>query len=157
MFEKKNTVKKDSQFTQETNLAYLLNQTLMTLDEAGKEFSDEHTKLELLAERLTNELLNLAVLGQFKRGKSTFINALLGKELLPSAVIPLTAIPTFLHWGLKLSVTIFELCMLKFYVWVEISNVENIILMSLVLVYNEYLLKLVHNNVAFATRITSSK
>jgi len=107
MFEKKNTVKKDSQFTQETNLAYLLNQTLMTLDEAGKEFSDEHTKLELLAERLTNELLNLAVLGQFKRGKSTFINALLGKELLPSAVIPLTAIPTFLHWGLKLSVTIF--------------------------------------------------
>ena len=41
--------------------------------------------------------------------------------------------------------------MLKFYVWVEISNVENIILMSLVLVYNEYLLKLVHNNEAFAT------
>ncbi|MGC8778495.1 MAG: dynamin family protein, partial [Candidatus Caldatribacteriaceae bacterium] len=41
----------------------------------------------------------LAVLGQFKRGKSTFINALLGEEILPTAVLPLTAIPTFLLFG----------------------------------------------------------
>jgi hypothetical protein len=41
----------------------------------------------------------LAVLGQFKRGKSTFINALLGAPVLPAAVVPLTAIATFIAWG----------------------------------------------------------
>lgn len=56
-------------------------------------------KLESLKERLWQERFHLAVLGQFKRGKSTLLNALLGAELLPTAVLPLTAIPTFLLWG----------------------------------------------------------
>jgi GTPase SAR1 family protein len=38
-------------------------------------------------------------LGQFKRGKSTLLNALLGEPLLPTAVVPLTAIPTFIRLG----------------------------------------------------------
>ena len=38
------------------------------------------------------------MLGQFKRGKSTFINALLGAPLLPIAVVPLTAVPVFISW-----------------------------------------------------------
>ena len=38
------------------------------------------------------------MLGQFKRGKSTFINALLGAPLLPVAVVPLTAVPIFISW-----------------------------------------------------------
>lgn len=52
-----------------------------------------------LADRLSAGRLRVAVLGQFKRGKSTFLNALLGCDLLPSSVVPLTAIPTFLRWG----------------------------------------------------------
>jgi GTP-binding protein EngB required for normal cell division len=55
--------------------------------------------LTTLRERLEQSLLQVAVLGQFKRGKSTFINALLGAPLLPSAVVPTTAIPTFIAWG----------------------------------------------------------
>jgi hypothetical protein len=55
----------------------------------------------------------LAVLGQFKRGKSTLLNALLGEPLLPTSVVPLTAIPTFLragrHWEAKESLDVFEL------------------------------------------------
>jgi len=39
------------------------------------------------------------VLGQFKRGKSTFLNALLGEAMLPTSVVPLTSIPTFLYPG----------------------------------------------------------
>lgn len=35
-------------------------------------------RLHGLRERLEHERLQLAVLGQFKRGKSTFLNALLG-------------------------------------------------------------------------------
>ena len=42
--------------------------------------------------------MQLAVLGQFKRGKSTFINALLGDDVLPTGVIPLTAVATFIAW-----------------------------------------------------------
>lgn len=34
------------------------------------------------------------MLGQFKRGKSTLINALLGDALLPTAMVPLTSIVT---------------------------------------------------------------
>ena len=42
-----------------------------------------------------------AVLGQFKRGKSTLLNALLGVPLLPTGVTPVTAIPTFIKAGTK--------------------------------------------------------
>jgi tRNA U34 5-carboxymethylaminomethyl modifying GTPase MnmE/TrmE len=52
-----------------------------------------------LRQRLAEGRLHLAVLGQFKRGKSTLLNALVGEELLPTAVVPLTAVPTFLRFG----------------------------------------------------------
>jgi GTP-binding protein EngB required for normal cell division len=42
---------------------------------------------------------NVAVVGQFKRGKSTLINALIGRELLPSDVIPITSAITVLQCG----------------------------------------------------------
>jgi len=59
-----------------------------------------------LRERLAEGRLHLAVLGQFKRGKSTLLNALLGEEILPSSVIPLTAIPTFIRGGEQREVAI---------------------------------------------------
>jgi GTPase Era involved in 16S rRNA processing len=40
-----------------------------------------------------------AVVGQFKRGKSTFINALLGEELLPVGVTPVTSVVTIVRFG----------------------------------------------------------
>ena len=43
----------------------------------------------------------LVVLGQFKRGKTSFINALLGEEFLPVGVIPVTAIVTLIRYGGK--------------------------------------------------------
>ncbi|HAE38698.1 MAG TPA: Dynamin family protein [Candidatus Riflebacteria bacterium] len=55
-------------------------------------------RFEELQVRLSEGRFHLAVLGQFKRGKSTFLNALLGEEILPTSVIPLTAIPTFIFW-----------------------------------------------------------
>jgi predicted GTPase len=55
-------------------------------------------RLEVLRQRLERERLQLAVLGQFKRGKSTFINALLGADVLPTGVIALTAVATFVAW-----------------------------------------------------------
>jgi GTP-binding protein EngB required for normal cell division len=52
-----------------------------------------------LSDQLRAEQFNLVVLGQFKRGKSTLINALLGADLLPTAVVPLTSIVTIIHYG----------------------------------------------------------
>ncbi len=44
---------------------------------------------------------NVAVLGQFKRGKSTLINALLKTALLPTDVVPLTTAITIVEYGPK--------------------------------------------------------
>jgi GTP-binding protein EngB required for normal cell division len=56
-------------------------------------------RLDALRQRLETERFQLAVLGQFKRGKSTLLNALIGTSILPTAVVPLTAIPTFVEAG----------------------------------------------------------
>jgi GTP-binding protein EngB required for normal cell division len=50
-------------------------------------------------EKLSQDKFNLVVLGEFKRGKTTFLNALLGAELLPVAVVPLTSIVTIIQYG----------------------------------------------------------
>ncbi|MEO7027743.1 MAG: dynamin family protein [Caulobacteraceae bacterium] len=58
-------------------------------------------QLRGLRDRLIGERLQLAVVGQFKRGKSSLLNALLGQDILPTGVLPLTAIPTFLEQGAR--------------------------------------------------------
>ncbi|MGH9105262.1 MAG: dynamin family protein [Acidimicrobiales bacterium] len=52
-----------------------------------------------LAERLARRRFNVSVLGEFKRGKSTLINALLGRDLMPTGVLPLTAVATEVAYG----------------------------------------------------------
>ena len=65
----------------------------------GPDFSPYEERITALAERLREGRFHLAVLGQFKRGKSTLLNALLGEEILPTSVLPATAIPTFLRYA----------------------------------------------------------
>lgn len=45
------------------------------------------------------KILNIAVLGRFKAGKSSFLNHLLGRPLLPVGVIPVTSVVTEIQWG----------------------------------------------------------
>lgn len=52
-----------------------------------------------VAERLGTGAFHVAVLGEFKRGKSTLVNALLGRAVLPTGVVPLTAVATEVHYG----------------------------------------------------------
>ncbi|RLB81163.1 MAG: hypothetical protein DRH24_09490 [Deltaproteobacteria bacterium] len=56
-------------------------------------------RLNEVSDKLTLEQFNLVVMGQFKRGKSTLINALLGAEILPTAIVPLTSIVTIIRYG----------------------------------------------------------
>lgn len=45
------------------------------------------------------KLLNVAVLGRFKAGKSTLLNHLLGRSLLPVGVVPVTSVVTEIQQG----------------------------------------------------------
>jgi predicted GTPase len=51
--------------------------------------------------KLAEDRFTLAVLGQFKRGKSSLMNAIIGSELLPIGVLPLTSAITVLRYGPK--------------------------------------------------------
>lgn len=51
------------------------------------------------AELISSQLYRVAVIGEFKRGKSSLINALIGASVLPTDVIPLTAAITRLTYG----------------------------------------------------------
>ena len=56
-------------------------------------------KLTDLEEDIDNDFFTIVILGEFKRGKSTFVNALLGENILPTDVIPTTATINSLIWS----------------------------------------------------------
>ncbi len=106
--------------------------------------------INYLIEKLQNNNINFVVVGQFKRGKSTFINSILGEEVLPTAVLPLTSIITIVKFnpekkaivsfldGKEKNIEIYELTN---YIS-EIENPENIKNVKYVEVgYPNYLLK----------------
>ncbi|MCA9535292.1 MAG: dynamin family protein [Myxococcales bacterium] len=55
--------------------------------------------------RLRDERFHLVVLGEFNHGKTTFVNALLGKAVLPSGVTPTTAVIHRIRHGEEQSAT----------------------------------------------------
>ena len=55
--------------------------------------------LAALRDRLQAARLRVVVVGEAKRGKSTLVNALLGRDVLPTGVTPLTAVPTTVTFG----------------------------------------------------------
>jgi hypothetical protein len=57
--------------------------------------------LAALRDRLEGARLRVLVVGEAKRGKSTLVNALLGRGLLPTGVTPLTAVATTLTYGIN--------------------------------------------------------
>jgi len=62
--------------------------------------------LATLRERLAEQAIQLVVAGEFKRGKSTLVNALVGADLLPSGVVPLTSVVTELRGGAPAAMTV---------------------------------------------------
>ncbi len=75
----------------------------LTKEDAGK----ADNRLSAVKEQLVSNCFNLVILGQFKRGKTTLINSLIGKEILPSSVVPLTSVVTILKFGREIRCTIF--------------------------------------------------
>jgi len=52
-----------------------------------------------LAARVSEGRFYVACVGQFKRGKSTLLNALTGYEVVPTGFVPVTAVPTVIRYG----------------------------------------------------------
>jgi len=52
-----------------------------------------------LQERLEDKKVTIAVIGQFKRGKTTLINTILGAPLLPVGIVPITAAITRIEYA----------------------------------------------------------
>jgi GTP-binding protein EngB required for normal cell division len=52
-----------------------------------------------LAARVAEGRFYVACVGQFKRGKSTLLNALVGHEVVPTGYVPVTAVPTVIRFG----------------------------------------------------------
>jgi predicted GTPase len=52
-----------------------------------------------LAARVSEGRFYVACVGQFKRGKSTLLNALVGHEVVPTGYVPVTAVPTVIRFG----------------------------------------------------------
>jgi len=60
---------------------------------------EDQQALAELRNRLQQKRLRVLVAGEAKRGKSTLVNALLGRQVLPSGVTPLTALATAVRYG----------------------------------------------------------
>ena len=56
--------------------------------------------------RSENKSFSVAIVGEFERGKSTFINALLGRDILPSNIMPCSATLNRITYGLTPSVKV---------------------------------------------------
>jgi len=74
---------------------------LRRLADLAGELGSERVKDEAisLAERSAEGRFYIACVGQFKRGKSTLVNALLGDRILPAGILPLTSVPTVVRYG----------------------------------------------------------
>ena len=64
--------------------------TLLELSE-GVQLPNTADSIKETIEKTSDEHFEVAIVGEFKRGKSTLINALLGQEVLPADVLPATA------------------------------------------------------------------
>lgn len=63
--------------------------------------------INIASKNLRSSVFRLLVLGDMKRCKSPFLNALIGENLLPSDVNPCTALLTVLRFGSEKKVTVY--------------------------------------------------
>ncbi|MDE2464349.1 MAG: dynamin family protein [Alphaproteobacteria bacterium] len=60
---------------------------------------NEPYPFEDIFSRLAEDRFNLAVVGQFSRGKTSLMNAMLGTDRLPMGIVPLTSVITAVQYG----------------------------------------------------------
>lgn len=90
------------------NLSETINKAELDGESSSGKLSLERDleDINVASKNLKKGVFRLLVLGDMKRGKSTFLNALIGENLLPSDVNPCTAVLTILRYGREKKVTI---------------------------------------------------
>ncbi len=59
----------------------------------------ELMQVRMLEEKLNKQEMTVSVIGQFKRGKSTLVNGILGEKVMPVGIVPVTAVVTTVKYG----------------------------------------------------------
>lgn len=83
--------------TKRDRLQSILSSIRVVLSDFNLKSKEEAVKADFY--RLNDEKFNLVVVGEFSRGKSTFVNALLGRRMLPVSKSPTTAVISKIIYG----------------------------------------------------------
>ena len=100
---------KRQEFAEHLNtVAQIIQDAEVQAEETSGKFNlaQDIADLKIAGDTLAQGRFRLMVLGDMKHGKSTLLNVLLGKDLLPRAVNPCTAILTQIQYGSEEKVTI---------------------------------------------------
>jgi len=83
------------------NTPFPCRSRLGALAELAQEAGAAHLAEETLSlgQRVAENRFDVTCVGQFKRGKSSLINALVGEAILPVGVAPVTSVVTVLRHG----------------------------------------------------------
>lgn len=81
------------------DLAKRVRDLLTTSDYCQKEAK----KAQELVEKLGSDMVTVSIIGQFKRGKSSMVNKILGENIMPVGIVPVTAAATRVIYGEKIS------------------------------------------------------
>ncbi|MBP7653832.1 dynamin family protein [Candidatus Dependentiae bacterium] len=79
-----------------------------------KKIAEEHnyknviSKSNFLIKQLESDTFIITVVGEFNRGKSTLLNAILGVDIIPTSIRPTTATINIIHYAEKPSLRVFK-------------------------------------------------
>ena len=83
----------NAKYTSYQNMVAQVNTGMVQMEKlaASMDLEENRKALEKSREKLTSHKFAVGILGEFKRGKSTVINSLLEKEIMPADILPTSA------------------------------------------------------------------
>jgi small GTP-binding protein len=79
----------------------LLHEVAEIVGQVGNDSADDKDRLNQNAADLQDMFFLVVIVGEFNSGKSTFVNALIGDELLPMGITPTTDAIELIRWSSK--------------------------------------------------------
>ena len=97
----KNEDSNDPTKSPDANEYLIVTAAMTSLEELIKEIGEFHFQKRLIQihNKMSAPIFSVAVVGEFNRGKSTSINRLLSEDILPTGIVPTTAMVTRVLYG----------------------------------------------------------
>lgn len=94
---------RDEQYTSYQGMVAQVNTSLVQMEEITErlDLSESQKTLAKHRKKLSGHTFAVGILGEFRRGKSTVINSLLEKEIMPSDILPTSATMNRVTYDLK--------------------------------------------------------